>query len=268
MRSTSTLRVLTVSAAVLFARLTLAQTPMPTGEEPSTQYRETMRAMADILLRPGNDRNPADDANTLKTKLAEVESFWAAKNVDDAVAFAKTGGGAAAQMEAAARASDNAQVALARRDLTATCVGCHQKHVRRANDTSFMIIYQDAAATAPGSGVTGIVPRTGTGVGTGAGGGILSPGTGVTIPRGLSQVKAQYTADAMRIRAQGAALVTCVVETDGSVSNAQIARSLDPIFGLDDEALKAARQWRFQPGMRDGEPVRVRVTIEMTFTLR
>jgi len=72
----------------------------------------------------------------------------------------------------------------------------------------------------------------------------------------------------MRMRASGVAFVTCVVETDGSVSNAQIVRSLDPVFGLDDEALKAARQWRFQPGMRNGEPVRVSVTIEMSFTLR
>src|SRR5215472_17922 len=183
MRSTSTLRVLTVSAALLFARLTLAQMPVPIVEEPSTQYRETMRAMADIVLKPGNNRSLADDANTLKMKFAEIESFWAAKNVDDAVAFAKTGGEAAAQMEAAARASDNAQVASARKDLTATCVGCHQKHVRRATDTSFTIVYQDAAATASRSSVTGIAPRTGTGVGFGTGSGILSPGAGVTIPR-------------------------------------------------------------------------------------
>jgi TonB family protein len=258
---------LTVSAAVLVARLTLAQTPSPNVEEPSTQYRDSMRAMADILLKPGNNRSLVDDANTLKTKLAEVESFWAAKNVDDAVAFAKTGGEAAAQMEEAARASDNAQVASARQNLTATCVGCHQKHVRRTADTSFRIVYQDTAATASRSGVTGIAPRNGTGVEPATGRGI-SPRVGVTIPKVLSQVKAQYTAEAMRMRAQGAALVTCVVETDGSVSNAQIVRSLDPVFGLDEEALKAARQWRFQPGMRDGEPVRVSVTIEMSFTLR
>ena len=39
-------------------------------------------------------------------------------------------------------------------------------------------------------------------------------------------------------------------------------------FGLDQEAIKAAKMWRFRPGMRQGEPVPVIITIELTFTLR
>jgi TonB family protein len=52
------------------------------------------------------------------------------------------------------------------------------------------------------------------------------------------------------------------------VGSVKVSRSLDPVFGLDEEAIKAARQWRFSPGMRDGQPVAVAVVIEMTFTLR
>ena len=48
----------------------------------------------------------------------------------------------------------------------------------------------------------------------------------------------------------------------------QIVRSLDSSFGLDQEAIKAAKQWRFVPGKRLGQPVPVLVTIELTFTLR
>jgi TonB family protein len=48
----------------------------------------------------------------------------------------------------------------------------------------------------------------------------------------------------------------------------KVTRSLDQTFGLDQEALKAARQWRFVPGTRFGQPVSVLVTIELTFTLR
>jgi hypothetical protein len=33
-------------------------------------------------------------------------------------------------------------------------------------------------------------------------------------------------------------------------------------------AIDTARQWRFRPGTRDGEPVPVSITIELTFTLR
>ena len=55
---------------------------------------------------------------------------------------------------------------------------------------------------------------------------------------------------------------------DGSVGEVKVTRSLDPIFGLDQEAIKAAKMWRFRPGMRQGEPVPVIITIELTFTLR
>jgi TonB family protein len=48
----------------------------------------------------------------------------------------------------------------------------------------------------------------------------------------------------------------------------RIVRSLDSVFGLDNEAMKAVRQWRFSPGTRTGEPVAVLVTIELAFTLR
>ena len=55
---------------------------------------------------------------------------------------------------------------------------------------------------------------------------------------------------------------------DGRVGDAKIVRSLDTEYGLDQEALKAAKQWRFVPGTKDGHPVAVLVTLEMTFTLK
>jgi TonB family protein len=48
-----------------------------------------------------------------------------------------------------------------------------------------------------------------------------------------------------------------------------VIRSLDGnAFGLDDEALKAASQFRFNPGRKDGVPVSVRVRIEIAFNMR
>jgi TonB family protein len=52
------------------------------------------------------------------------------------------------------------------------------------------------------------------------------------------------------------------------VGQVQVVRSLDPTFGLDQEAVKAVRRWRFRPGTRFGQPVPVLVEIELTFTLR
>ena len=72
----------------------------------------------------------------------------------------------------------------------------------------------------------------------------------------------------MRAKIQGTVLIECVVNTNGEVTDVKIINSLDPTFGLDQEAIKAAKQWRFSPGTRLGEPVPVVVSIELRFTLR
>ena len=113
-----------------------------------------------------------------------------------------------------------------------------------------------------------LVMGLGAGSGGGTGGGVYRPGSGIINPRVLREVKPQYTADAMRAKVQGTVLLECVILPDGSVGRVDVVRSLDSTFGLDQEAVKAARQWRFQPGTRFGEPVAVLVTIELTFTLR
>lgn len=125
------------------------------------------------------------------------------------------------------------------------------------------------AGTGTGSGIgSGQGSGLGPGSGGGTGGGPHRPGSGVTIPRPLKEVKPQYTADAMRAKVQGTVWVECVVQIDGTVGDVKVVRSLDPVFGLDAEAVKAARQWRFIPGTLKGEPVPVLITIELTFTLR
>jgi protein TonB len=118
-----------------------------------------------------------------------------------------------------------------------------------------------------GSG-PGIGEGLGPGEGGGTGGGYYRPGSGVETPRVIREVKPQYTPDAMRAKVQGTVLIQAVVMPDGTVGNVEVVRSLDQTFGLDQEALKAARQWRFVPGTRFGRPVPVLVTIELTFTLR
>jgi len=125
------------------------------------------------------------------------------------------------------------------------------------------------AGSGPGSGAgTGTGSGIGPGSGGGFGGGAFRPGAGITLPTVLREVKPAYTADAMRAKVQGSVWLECIVMPDGSVGDVKVTRSLDPIFGLDQEAIKAAKQWRFRPGMRQGEPVPVIITIELTFTLR
>ena len=143
------------------------------------------------------------------------------------------------------------------------------------------IIAESPTSTSAGSGSgggggTGSGGGSGSGDGTGlgaghtagVGGGEYDVGNGVTAPRILRQVKPAYTSEAMRAKVQGEVLLRCVVMPDGSVGRVEIVKSLDGVFGLDQEAIKAARQWKFVPGTRLGEPVAVRVTIALDFTLR
>ena len=90
---------------------------------------------------------------------------------------------------------------------------------------------------------------------------------GLVPPAVLQQVKPRYTAEAMRARIQGTVRLRGVVERDGMVSNVEMVRSLDPQFGLDAGAIAALKQWRFRPGMLNGQPVRVQIIVDLSFTL-
>lgn len=91
---------------------------------------------------------------------------------------------------------------------------------------------------------------------------------GVKAPVAITTRKPAYTPEAMRARIEGQVRLACVVEADGTVSDVDILESLDHVHGLDDEAVKAARAWRFVPGTKDGRAVPVRTEITMTFSLR
>ena len=135
--------------------------------------------------------------------------------------------------------------------------------------------------TAQGSGSGGGAGTgTGTGIGPGSGSG-LGPGWGGGTGGGrvstrrrdrdaapAARSEAELHGDAMRAKVQGMVVLDCVVGVDGSVGECDVVRSLDSSFGLDQEAVKAAKQWRFVPGKRQGQPVPVLVTIELTFNLR
>ena len=98
--------------------------------------------------------------------------------------------------------------------------------------------------------------------------GVARPGEGVTAPQIEKEVKPVYTESAKKERIQGSVGMDVVVLADGSVGDVNVTQSLDKKHGLDDEAVKAVRQWRFVPGKKDGKAVPVLVEIEMTFTLK
>jgi len=116
-----------------------------------------------------------------------------------------------------------------------------------------------------GTGIgSGRGPGFGPGSGGGTGGGVYRPGSGVTPPTLLQEVKPTYTGEAMRLRIQGSVLLELIVQRDGTPREIRVIRSLDP-KGLDREAVRAVEQWQFGPGRLNGVPVDVLVTVVMDF---
>ena len=107
----------------------------------------------------------------------------------------------------------------------------------------------------------------------------LQPGSGISDPVLVTEVKPDYTPEAKRRRLEGTVELDAVVLPDGSVDlrSLKITRSLDATFGLDEEAKKAVRQWKFRPALcnrpdgcaqiQRGQPVPVLVSVELTFSL-
>jgi protein TonB len=123
------------------------------------------------------------------------------------------------------------------------------------------------AGTGQGTGNgEGLGSGIGDGAGGGTGGGPYRPGSGITPPRLLREVKADYTEDGRRRGLQGDVVLEIVVRSDGSVGDVTVLQGLGA--GLDQRAVAAVRQWRFDPARRRGTPVDVIVEVAVEFTLR
>jgi len=69
--------------------------------------------------------------------------------------------------------------------------------------------------------------------------------------------------DAMRRKAPGTVHILFIVDEQGRVVNPVIQKSTDPVF--ERPALAAIKKWRFEPGKRNGEPVRFRMRVPFAF---
>ncbi len=110
---------------------------------------------------------------------------------------------------------------------------------------------------------TSVPPGAGGGFGSGA----YRPGIGCQIPTLVRKIEPKYTSEAQRAKLEGDVDIQVVVQKDGTVGEMRVSRSLDTQFGLDDEALKAAKGWTFSPATCKGEPVNMIVTLRLQFRL-
>jgi TonB family protein len=88
---------------------------------------------------------------------------------------------------------------------------------------------------------------------------------GVPVPKKKKHVQPVYPPEALAQGIRGIVILDLVIDTEGRVAETHVIRSIP---GLDEAALVAARQWRYEPVEVDGRPVSVRLTVPITFALK
>ncbi len=117
-----------------------------------------------------------------------------------------------------------------------------------------------------GGGVgSGEGPGVGPGHGGGVGGGAFRVGGGVSAPRPIYSPDPEYSEEARKAKFQGTCVLWLVVGPDGRPRDIKIARTLG--LGLDEKAIEAVKNWKFEPAMKDGKPVAVMINVEVSFRL-
>ncbi len=93
----------------------------------------------------------------------------------------------------------------------------------------------------------------------------FKPGKGITEPVPLHKPEPPYSEKARQAKYQGTTVLSIVVSPEGTVDDARVVRPLG--LGLDENALRTIRTWTFRPATRNGQPVSVRVMVEISFRL-
>jgi protein TonB len=83
-------------------------------------------------------------------------------------------------------------------------------------------------------------------------------------PRALSQAMPRYPNELRKRRVQGTVEVVFLVDTDGHVLNPKVDKTTHE--GLNQAALEAVRQWRFEAGTKEGRKVRFKMRVPITFS--
>jgi TonB family protein len=84
-------------------------------------------------------------------------------------------------------------------------------------------------------------------------------------PHLVNPVDPEYSREARKNKITGIVGLWLVVGPDGRPHEVLLVRSLG--YGLDEEAIKAVKKWKFSPATRDGQPVAVQINANVDFHL-
>jgi len=126
--------------------------------------------------------------------------------------------------------------------------------------------YGGGIGSGNGGGVgSGEGPGFGPGHGGGTGGGAFRVGGGVSAPKAIYSPDPEYSEEARKVKHMGTVVLWLVVGPDGKPRDIKVLRTLG--LGLDEKAIEAVKNWRFDPAKKDGKPVAVQINVEVNFHL-
>lgn len=82
-------------------------------------------------------------------------------------------------------------------------------------------------------------------------------------PVPIKIVEPAYSDEAKRAKYKADVFLTVTVDNEGHPQNVRICRPVG--LGLDEQALKAVRLWKFRPVVRNGTPTYTQIVIEVSF---
>jgi periplasmic protein TonB len=88
-------------------------------------------------------------------------------------------------------------------------------------------------------------------------------GGSIKAPHAIYSPAPEYPKRARKDGQVGTVALTMVVGADGLQRDIKVVRSLTTDF--DDAAIEAVKRWKFVPGTKDGEPVAVKINVELSF---
>lgn len=88
---------------------------------------------------------------------------------------------------------------------------------------------------------------------------------GITVPRAIYKEDPEYSEWARKKQITGTLILSLIVDRTGKVRDVKVERSVEPT--LDQAAINAVSKWKFDPAMKDGQPVAVRIKVDVSFQL-
>ncbi len=87
----------------------------------------------------------------------------------------------------------------------------------------------------------------------------------VVLPHQTHNADPEYSEFARRKHIQGTVVLEVTVKADGKIADVKVVRSLE--LSLDQSAVDAVRQWKFDPATVEGKPIPIRLNVEVSFHL-